>query len=60
MAASHYLFDPPDDISVKDLADLFKTVMVAMDRRTYDESPPNVQRLFKPTILGPSPSKMLN
>ena len=55
-----YTFDPPEDITIKDLADLFKTFMVAVDSRLYEESPPNVKRMFKPSILNPSPSKMLN
>ena len=60
MPATHYIFDPPADISIKDLADLFKTFMVAVDHKLYQEAPPNVKRMFKPSILGPSPSKMLN
>lgn len=58
--AEHYQFDPPSDITIKDLADLFKTFMVAIDQNLYKEAPPNVKRMFRPSILGPSPSKMLN
>lgn len=60
MTNEQYAFDPPEDITLKDLADLFKTFMVSIDKKLYLEAPPNVKRMFKPSIMGPSPSRMLN
>jgi hypothetical protein len=55
-----YTFDPPPDITLKDFADLFRTFLVEVDGKLYREAPANVKRMFKPSISGPSPSKVLN
>ena len=55
-----YVFDPPLDVSLKDLADLFKAFHVEVDQKVYNNAPANVKRLFRPSILGPSPSRFLN
>lgn len=55
-----YTFDPPKDLTLDDLADLFRLFRVEVDRKMYNEAPVHVQRLFKPSIFSSSPSKMVN
>lgn len=58
--SERYTFDPPADITLKDFADLFRTFLVEVDSKLYHDAPANVQRMFKPSIFGPSPSKAMN
>lgn len=58
--SQRYMFDPPADFKLADLAELFKVLRVEVDRSVYNEAPANVKRLFKPSIFEPSPSKMVN
>ena len=55
-----YTFDPPADLTIKDVADLFRVFAIEVDRSMYLNAPENVKRLFKPSIMSPSPSRMLN
>ena len=60
MASHNWTFDPPEKMTVEDLADLFRVFRVEIDDRVYHEAPANVKRLFKPSIFSPSPSRMIN
>lgn len=55
-----YKFDPPADISVKDISDLIAFLQPHIDKKMYAQAPANIQRLFKPSVMNPSPSRMYN
>jgi len=58
--AERYTFDPPEEISVKDMTDLFRTLLVDIDKSIYMQAPENVKKMFRPSIFTKSPSKRLN
>ena len=60
MASGRYMFDPPANMTIEDIADLFKVFRIEVDQAMYTEAPDNVKRMFKPSIFSPSPSRMLN
>jgi hypothetical protein len=55
-----YQFDPPSDISLKDVTDLLRAYLMEIDKELYMRAPENVRRLFRPSILTPSPSKKVH
>lgn len=55
-----YRLDPPPDVTLKDLTDLFVLLQVHIDNSMFVKAPDNVKRLFKPSVLGESPSNMVN
>lgn len=55
-----YTLDPPPDVTVKDLTDLFVLLQPHIDKKLFMQAPENVKRMFKLSIFSASPSNMLN
>lgn len=55
-----YKLDPPPDVSLKDLSDLFVLLQPIIDKKLFMQAPENVKRLFKLSIFSDSPSQMMN
>jgi hypothetical protein len=56
----NYSFDPPENVTIKDLADMFKLFAVEIDNDLYQGASENVKRLFKPSIKNLPANKTLN
>lgn len=55
-----YRLDPPQDVTVKDLTDLFKLLQPHIDKKLFMQAPENVKRMFKPSVFSTSPSSAIN
>ena len=55
-----YKLEPPSDVTIKDIADLFALLQPHIDSKLFRQAPDNVKRMFKLSIHSTSPSNMLN